>query len=114
MNSNNLFDLNMQQATVSTGYKLSESDEIAIQQKVNIVEQTLGEFQIGYHKKFNDNLESKIKVDQNGLLSAFARYHWSRDLKVGASVQTSLHSGSNFNGFMNQPVNFGLRVTHNS
>ena len=114
INSNSLADLDFQNATVSAGYKISDSDEIAVQQSVQINEKSLGNLHIGYQRKFNNNFESKIKIDKNGLFSAFARYNWTPEIKVGATIQASIFPGQKLDGFLSQPLNFGLRITHNS
>jgi len=112
MGSNCLTSLDIEKATVSAGYKITDKDEIAIQQNLKVTDFALGQFQIGYHRKINDNLESKFKIDNAGVWTLFTRYQVSSDVKIGTSIQSSCCT--KLNGVCNQPVNFGLRITHNS
>ena len=111
MNGNSLFSLGIEKASASAGYQLTDNDEIAVQQDLKFSEFAFGQFQIGYSRKINDKLESKLKIDSTGVWTFFSRYHLTSAVKIGASIQSNCFK---LNGVCSQPVNFGLRITHNS
>jgi hypothetical protein len=114
MNSDKFWDLDIQNATLSAGYKINGNNEIAVQQDLKVSERAFGNFSLGLRRRFSNSFESKLKIDCSSIVSSYFKYQLNPNVNIGASVQTSALSKSQTNGFLNQPLNFGLRITHNN
>jgi hypothetical protein len=114
MNSKSITDLSFEKATVSVGYKLSDKNELALQQKFQIQSREVGKVQLGLHHRFCTGFDSKVKVDQSGLLTLLSRQQLTPTIKLNVSVQTSAFCNEKSSGLLNQPVNFGVKITHNN
>jgi hypothetical protein len=114
MHSKSLIDFSFEKATVSLGYKISDKDELALQQKFQIQTKEFSKVQLGLHHRFCTGFDSKIKVDQGGLLTLLTRQQLTPTVKLGVTVQTSAFCQEKSSGLLNQPVNFGVKITHNN
>ena len=53
-----------------------------------------------------------MKIDTKGLLSVFSRCTAGKNLRIGTTLQTSVLPDKKLDGFLNLPVNFGLRFVY--
>jgi hypothetical protein len=112
LSSKSITQCDIDRATITAGYQLTDKDEIAVQQKLQVDNFAFGQLQIGYQRRFSDNLEMKLKVDNAGVWSWFARCRVTPGFSLGFSLQSTC--GTALSGINGQPFNFGLRITHNS
>lgn len=96
---------------ISLGYELSNSTEIAVQQKFDLNKNQLGKAEIGLKHTYSGN-DYKTKISNDGLLSLHSRINVRKGLDIELSAESNVFGEKRTVGLYQAPLNFGLQISH--